>query len=131
MRAFKRHKTHQKRIYIKKVRKKSSWHDFSNEICGAGRRCSTVYTSLWVGHATKISGISGSASYDLTSDDEHELGLDTSKAIAGVSVDAGLDWNIDDSSFDASVGTGYSAFGLDGSATSYWNISDFGFTGLD
>ena len=49
----------------------------------------------------------------------------------GVNVDAGLDWNIDNSSFDASLGTGYSAFGLDGSATSYWDIDDFGFTGMD
>jgi len=101
-------------------------------VAAGGLTLSTSDSSqIGVKYATEVAGISGSASYDLTSDDEHELGLDTSIAIAGLSVDAGLDWNIDDSSFDASVGTGYSAFGLNGSATSYWNISDFGFTGLD
>ena len=78
-----------------------------------------------------ISGITGSASYDYTSDDEHELGFDTSISLAGINVDAGLDWNIDDSSFDASLGSGYSAFGLDGAATTYWDIDDFGFDGMD
>ena len=86
---------------------------------------------IGLGYATTIAGISGSASYDYTSDDEHELGFDTSLTVVGVKLDAGLDWNIDDSSFDASLGSGYSAFGLDGSATSYWDIDDFGFTGMD
>ena len=101
-------------------------------VAAGGLTLSTSDSSqIGIKYATEVSGISGSASYDLTSDDEHELGLDTSIAIVGINVDAGLDWNIDDSSFDASLGTGYKAFGLDGSATSYWNISDFGFTGLD
>jgi len=88
-------------------------------------------TQIGLEYGMTFSGITGSASYDYTSDDEHELGFDTSLSMLGVSVDAGLDWNIDDSSFDASLGTGYSAFGLDGSATSYWDIDDFGFTGMD
>ena len=82
-------------------------------------------------YGMSLSGITGSASYSYTSDDEHEIGIDTSVSMIGIDIDAGLDWNIDDSSFDASVGTGYSAFGLDGSATSYWDIDDFGFTGMD
>ena len=88
-------------------------------------------TQIGIKYGTTIAGFSGSASYDYTSDDEHELGFDTSLTVVGVSLDAGLDWNIDDSSFDASLGTGYSAFGLDGSATSYWDIDDFGYTGMD
>ena len=88
-------------------------------------------TQIGLEYATTIAGISGSASYDYTSDDEHELGFDTSLTVVGVKLDAGLDWNIDNSSFDASLGSGYSAFGLDGSATSYWDIDDFGFTGMD
>ena len=88
-------------------------------------------TQIGLEYATTIAGITGSASYDYTSDDEHELGFDTSLTVVGVSLDAGLDWNVDDSSFDASLGSGYSAFGLDGSATSYWDIDDFGFTGMD
>ena len=90
-------------------------------------------TQLGLEYGMTFSGITGSASYDYTSDDEHELGFDTSLNLSaiGVSVDAGIDWNIDDSSFDASLGTGYSAFGLDGSATSYWDLDDFGYTGMD
>ena len=88
-------------------------------------------TQIGLEYGMTFSGITGSASYDYTSDDEHELGFDTSLSMLGVSVDAGLDWNIDNSSFDASLGSGYSAFGLDGSVTSYWDIDDFGFTGMD
>ena len=88
-------------------------------------------TQLGLEYGMTFSGITGSASYDYTSDDEHELGLDTSINLVGVSVDAGLDWNIDDSTFDASLGTGYSAFGLDGSVTSYWSLDDFGYTSMD
>ena len=88
-------------------------------------------TQLGLEYGMTFSGITGSASYDYTSDDEHELGFDTSITLVGVNVDAGLDWNIDDSSFDASLGTGYSAFGLDGSVTSYWSLDDFGYTSMD
>ena len=88
-------------------------------------------TQIGIEYGMTFSGITGSASYDYTSDDEHELGFDTSVSVLGVSVDAGFDWNIDDSSFDASLGSGYSAFGLDGSVTSYWDIDDFGFTSMD
>ena len=88
-------------------------------------------TQIGLEYGMTFSGITGSASYDYTSDDEHELGFDTSLSMLGVSVDAGLDWNIDDSSFDASLGSGYSAFGLDGSVTSYWSLDDFGYTSMD
>ena len=88
-------------------------------------------TQIGLEYGMTFSGITGSASYDYTSDDEHELGFDTSVSVLGLSVDAGLDWNIDNSSFDASLGSGYNAFGLDGSATSYWDIDDFGFTSMD
>ena len=88
-------------------------------------------TQIGVKYGTTIAGFSGSASYDYTSDDEHELGFDTSLTVVGVSLDAGIDWNIDDSSFDGSLGSGFTAFGLDGSATSYWDLDDASFTSLD
>ena len=88
-------------------------------------------TQLGLEYGMTFSGITGSASYDYTSDDEHELGFDTAVEMFGVSVDAGMDWNIDDSTFDASLGSGFEAFGLDGSATSYWSLDDFGFTSMD
>ena len=88
-------------------------------------------TQLGLEYGMTFSGITGSASYDYTSDDEHELGFDTSITLVGVNVDAGLDWNIDNSTFDASLGSGYSAFGLDGSVTSYWSLDDFGYTSMD
>ena len=88
-------------------------------------------TQIGIEYGMTFSGITGSASYDQTSDDEHELGFDTSVSVLGLSVDAGLDWNIDNSSFDASLGSGFEAFGLDGSVTSYWDVDDFGFTSMD
>ena len=88
-------------------------------------------TQVGIEYGMTISGITGSASYDYTSADEQELGFDTSVSMLGVSVDAGLDWNIDNSSFDASLGSGFEAFGLDGSVTSYWDVDDFGFTSMD
>ena len=101
-------------------------------VAAAGVTLSTSdSTQIGLEYATTIAGISGSASYDYTSDDEHELGFDTSITVLGVGLDAGLDWNIDNSSFDASLGSGFEAFGLDGSVTSYWDIDDFGFTSMD
>ena len=88
-------------------------------------------TQVGIEYGMTLSGIEGSASYDYTSDDEHVLGLDTSVEMFGVNVDAGLDWNVDDSNFDATLGTGFNAFGLDGSATSHWDLDDFGFTKMD
>ncbi len=101
-------------------------------VSAGGLTLSTSDTSqIGLKYGTTIAGISGSASYDYTSDDEHELGFDTAVSVWGVSVDAGMDWNIDDSSFDASLGSGFEAFGLDGSATTYWDLDDFGFTSMD
>ena len=88
-------------------------------------------SQIGVKYGTTIMGITGSASYDYTSDDEHALGFDTSVALLGVNVDAGMDWNIDDASFSGSLGSGFSAFGLDGSATTNWDLDDFGYEGLD
>ena len=52
-------------------------------------------------------------------------------AFLGVNLDAGVDWNIDDASFAGTVGTGYSMFGLDGSATTNWDLDDFAYEGMD
>ena len=101
-------------------------------VSAGGLTLSTSDTSqIGLEYGTTIAGITGSASYDYTSADEHEIGFDTSIAMFGVNIDAGMDWNIDDSTFDASLGSGFEAFGLDGSATSYWSLDDFGFTSMD
>ena len=98
----------------------------------AGLTVSTSNTSqIGVEYASTVWGVTGSASYSYTSDDEHELGFDTSTSLLGVDLDAGIDWNIDDASFAGTVGTGYSMFGLDGSATTNWDLDDFAFDGLD
>jgi len=75
--------------------------------------------------------VTGSASYDYTVNDEHVLGFDTSTSLLGVNLDAGVDWNIDDTSFAGTVGTGYSVFGLDGKATTNWDLDDFAYEGMD
>ena len=97
-----------------------------------GLTVSTSNTSqIGVEYASTVWGVTGSASYSYTSDDEHELGFDTSTSLLGVDLDAGIDWNIDDASFAGTVGTGYSMFGLDGSATTNWDLDDFAYEGLD
>ena len=97
-----------------------------------GLTVSTSDTSqIGVGYASTVWGVTGSASYSYTSDDEHELGFDTSTSLLGIDLDAGVDWNIDDASFAGTVGTGYSMFGLDGSATTNWDLDDFAYEGMD
>ena len=97
-----------------------------------GLTVSTSNTSqIGVEYASTVWGVTGSASYSYTSDDEHALGFDTSTTLLGVDLDAGVDWNIDDASFAGSVGTGYSMFGLDGSATTNWDLDDFAYEGMD
>ena len=97
-----------------------------------GLTVSTSDTSqIGVEYASTVWGVTGSASYSYTSDDEHELGFDTSTSVLGIDLDAGIDWNIDDASFAGTVGTGYSMFGLDGSATTNWDLDDFAYEGLD
>ena len=97
-----------------------------------GLTVSTSNTSqIGVEYASTVWGVTGSASYSYTSDDEHELGFDTSTSLLGVDLDAGIDWNIDDAAFAGTVGTGYSMFGLDGSATTNWDLDDFAYEGLD
>ena len=98
----------------------------------AGLTVSTSNTSqIGIEYASTIWGVTGSASYDYTSSDEHLLGFDTSTSLLGVDLDAGVDWNIDDASFAGTVGTGYSMFGLDGSATTNWDLDDFAYEGMD
>ena len=97
-----------------------------------GLPVSTSNTSqIGVEYASTVWGVTGCASYSYTSDDEHELGFDTSTSLLGIDLDAGIDWNIDDASFAGTVGTGYSMFGLDGSATTNWDLDDFAYEGLD
>ena len=97
-----------------------------------GLTVSTSDTSqIGVEYASTVWGVTGSASYSYTSDDEHELGFDTSTSLLGIDLDAGIDWNIDDASFAGTVGTGYSMFGLDGSATTNWDLDDFAYEGMD
>jgi len=97
-----------------------------------GLTVSTSDTSqIGVEYASTVWGVTGSASYSYTSDDEHALGFDTSTTLLGVDLDAGIDWNIDDASFAGTVGTGYNMFGLDGSATTNWDLDDFAYEGMD
>jgi len=109
--------------------------DQDNDEFSVGAGGLTVSTSkisqIGVEYASTLWGVTGSASYDYTSDDEHLLGFDTSANFWGVDLDAGVDWNIDDASFAGTIGTGYNMFGLDGSATTNWDIDDFAYDGLD
>ena len=80
---------------------------------------------------TLIGGLSGGVSYDYTSTSDHVLGVDTTIEYWGANLDTTFAWNINDSDFDATVGTGYNLFGLDGSVTSNWDIDDFSYEGID
>ena len=78
-----------------------------------------------------LGGLSGGISYDYTNESDHILGVDTTVEYWGLNIDTGFDWNINDTDFDATIGTGYNIFGVDGSVTSNWDIDDFSYEGLD
>ena len=78
-----------------------------------------------------LGGLSGGVSYDYTSESDHVVGVDTSVALLGINFDADFDWNINDTDFGASIGTGYNVLGLDGSVTSNWDVDDFAYEGMD
>ena len=78
-----------------------------------------------------IGGLSGGVSYDYTTGNDHVLGVDTSIEYWGANLDTTFAWNVNDTDFDATVGTGYNLFGLDGSVTTNWDIDDFAYEGLD
>ena len=78
-----------------------------------------------------LGGLEGGISYDYTNESDHVLGVDTTIEYWGLGFDAGFDWNINDTDFDATIGTGYNIFGLDGSVTSNWDVDDLTYEGMD
>ena len=78
-----------------------------------------------------IGGLTGGVSYDYTNESDHVLGVDTTVEYWGIGFDAGFDWNVNDTDLTASIGTGYSLFGVDGSLTSNWDVDDFAYKGFD
>ena len=87
---------------------------------------------IGVDYATSlIGGLSGGVSYDYTTGNDHVLGVGTSIEYWGANLDTTFEWNVNDTDFDATVGTGYNLFGLDGSVTTNWDIDDFAYEGLD
>ena len=78
-----------------------------------------------------IGGLSGGVSYDYTTGNDHVLGVETSIEYWGANLDTTFAWNVNDTDFDATIGTGYNLFGLDGSVTTNWDIDDFAYEGLD
>ena len=78
-----------------------------------------------------IGGLSGGVSYDYTTDNDLVLVVDTSIEYWGANLDTTFEWNINNTDFDATVGTGYNLFGLDGSVTTNWDIDDFAYEVLD
>jgi len=78
-----------------------------------------------------IGGLSGGVSYDYTTDNDHVIGVDTTIEYWGANLDTTFAWYVNDTDFDATIGTGYNLFGLDGSVTTNWDIDDFSYEGLD
>ena len=78
-----------------------------------------------------LGGLEGGISYDYTNESDHVVGIDTTVEYWGLGFDAGFDWNINDTDVDATIGTGYNIFGLDGSVTSNWDVDDFAYEGMD
>ena len=78
-----------------------------------------------------LGGLEAGLSYDYTNESDHVVGVDTSFEYLGVNLDADFDWNINDTDFDAKLGTGYALLGLDGSVTSNWDVDDFSYEGMD
>ena len=80
---------------------------------------------------TLLGGLEAGLSYDYTNENDHVVGVDTTVEYWGIGFDAAFDWNINDTDFDAEIGTGYNVFGLDGSVTSNWDVDDFSYEGMD
>ena len=78
-----------------------------------------------------IGSLTGSAHYEYSADEDSIVGVDTAVTFGGVEIDTGVDWNISDEDWTGTLGTGYSLAGVDGSITSNWGISDFGYEGMD
>ena len=78
-----------------------------------------------------LGGLEAGLSYDYTNESDHVVGVDTTVEYWGLGFDAGFDWNINDTDVDATIGTGYNIFGLDGSVTSNWDVDDFAYEGMD
>ena len=78
-----------------------------------------------------LGGLEAGLSYDYTNESDHVVGVDTSFVYLGINLDTTFDWNINDTDFDAKLGTGYGIFGLDGSVTSKWDVDDFSYEGMD
>ena len=78
-----------------------------------------------------LGGLEAGLSYDYTNESDHVVGVDTSFEYLGVNLDADLDWNINNTDFDAKLGTGYALLGVDGSVTSKWDVDDFSYEGMD
>ena len=78
-----------------------------------------------------LGGLEAGLSYDYTNESDHVVGVDTSLEYWGIGFDADFDWNINDTDVDATIGTGYNIFGLDGSLTSNWDVDDFAYEGMD
>ena len=76
-------------------------------------------------------GVSVSAHYEYTEEDDSVIGVNSSFKQFGVVLDAGVDWNVNDSDVSAKLGTGYSILGIDGALTSKWDVDDFSYEGMD
>ena len=76
-------------------------------------------------------GVSVSAHYEYTEEDDSVIGITSGFEQFGVSLDATVDWNVNDSDVSAKLGTGYSILGIDGALTSKWDVDDFSYEGMD
>ena len=76
-------------------------------------------------------GVSVSAHYEYTEEDDSVVGINSSFKQFGVVLDAGVDWNVNDSDVSAKLGTGYSILGVDGALTSKCDVDDFAYEGMD
>jgi len=76
-------------------------------------------------------GVSFSAHYEYTEEDDSVVGITSGFEQFGVSLDATVDWNVNDSDVSAKLGTGYSILGVDGALTSKWDVDDFSYEGMD
>ena len=76
-------------------------------------------------------GVSVSAHYEYTEDDDSVIGVTSGFEQFGVALDATVNWNVNDSDVSAKLGTGYSILGIDGALTSKWDVDDFSYEGMD
>ena len=78
-----------------------------------------------------VSGLSGTVSYDYTSDEDSVIGLKTPVTLFGLTTTPSVDWNINDSDIDGALENTFSLMGGGLRSKFMFDLDDTDFTGSE